>query len=80
MSQIAEPEEAVVISGARRGQIIRLPAQEEAITDEEIRALNRALDELIAAIERVSLEVRATTAAIQGNRDRKATLSALHRR
>lgn len=48
-----EPVEAVIISGPRKGQIIRL--SEEAIpeiTDEEIQLLNEALDQLIAALDR----------------------------
>lgn len=53
--------EAVIISGPRRGEIIRLPDETIAeVSDEDIRALNTALDELTVAIERVTREVRAT--------------------
>jgi hypothetical protein len=67
MSQIVEPIEAVIISGPRRGEIVRLP--EDAIpevSDEDIELLNAALDQVIAAIDRLSAEVRATTAALRG--------------
>ena len=61
MTQVVEPVEAVIISGPRRGEIVRL--SEEAVielSDDEIAALNEALDEVIAAIDRVRSEVRAT--------------------
>lgn len=66
MIQTAEPIEAVIISGPRRGEIVCLP--EDAIpevTDEELQLLNKALDDLIAAIDRVSDEVRATTDSVR---------------
>jgi hypothetical protein len=66
MTQTAEPIEAVIISGPRRGEIVRLP--EDAIpdvSDEDIQLLNNALDDLIAAIDRVSDEVRTTTESIR---------------
>jgi hypothetical protein len=61
MAQAAEPIEAVIISGPRRGEIIRLPDEALAeVSDEDLKVLNEALDGLIAAIDRVSTEVRAT--------------------
>ena len=61
MAQTAESIEAVIISGPRRGEIIRLPEGAFAeISNEEIKMLNEALDGLLAAIEGVSTEVRAT--------------------
>jgi predicted nucleic acid-binding protein len=54
--------EAVIISGPRRGEIIRLPDEVIAeVSDDDIQVLNAALDELITAIDRVAIEVRATT-------------------
>jgi hypothetical protein len=58
--------EAVIISGPRRGEIVRLP--DEAITevlDEDLQALNAALDDLIVAIERVATEVQATVETLR---------------
>jgi hypothetical protein len=58
--------EAVIISGPRRGEIVRLP--DETITevsDEDLQALNAALDDLIVAIERVATEVQATVETLR---------------
>jgi len=61
MAQTAEPIEAVIISGPRRGEIVRLPEAAVAeISDGDIKMLNEALDSLLVAIEGVSTEVRAT--------------------
>ena len=60
--------EAVIISGPRRGEIVRLP--DEAITevsDEDLQVLNAALDDLIGAIERVATEVHATVETLRDN-------------
>ena len=60
--------EAVIISGPRRGEIVRLP--DEAITkvsDEDLQVLNAALDDLILAIERVATEVQATVETLRDN-------------
>jgi hypothetical protein len=60
--------EAVIISGPRRGEIVRL--HDEAITevsDEDLQVLNAALDDLIAAIERVATEVQATVETLRDN-------------
>ena len=60
--------EAVIISGPRRGEIVRLP--DEAISelsDEDLQVLNAALDDLIAAIERVATEVQATVETLRDN-------------
>jgi hypothetical protein len=62
MAQTVEPVDAVIISGARRGEIIRLPEREADVSEEDLRKLNQVLDELIGAIDRVTAEVRATTA------------------
>jgi hypothetical protein len=54
--------EAVIISGPRRGEIIRLSDEAIAgVSDDDIQVLNAALDELITAIDRVAMEVRAAT-------------------
>jgi hypothetical protein len=66
MIQTDEPIEAVIISGPRRGEIVCLPGDAvPEVTDEELRLLNNALDDLIAAIDRVSDEVSATTESIR---------------
>jgi hypothetical protein len=60
--------EAVIISGPRRGEIVRLP--DEAITevsDEDLQVLNAALDDLIVAIERVATELHATVETLREN-------------
>jgi hypothetical protein len=60
--------EAVIISGPRRGEIVRLP--DEAITevsDEDLQVLNAALDDLIVAIERVATELHATVETLHEN-------------
>ena len=67
MTYIAEPIEAVIISGPRRGEIIRLPVETlaETVTDADIKMLNEALDTLVTAIERLSTEIRATSTALR---------------
>jgi hypothetical protein len=57
--------EAVIISGPRRGEIIQLSDEDlAAVSNENIRLLNKALDGLIGAIDRVATEVRATNEAL----------------
>ena len=67
MTDIATPIEAVIISGPRRGEIIRLPVEmlAETVTDADIKMLNEALDTLVTAIERLSTEIRATSIALR---------------
>jgi hypothetical protein len=66
MTQTAEPIEAVIISGPRRGEIIQLPEAALAkISVEDIKMLNEALDGLLTAIAGVSTEVRATIEVLQ---------------
>jgi hypothetical protein len=67
VAHIAEPIEAVIISGPRRGEIIRLPVETlaEIASDADIKMLHEALDTLITAIERLSTEMRATSAAFR---------------
>jgi hypothetical protein len=66
MAQTAEPMEAVIISGLRRGEIIQLPEAALAeVSGEDIKILNEALDELLTALARVSTEVRATIEMLQ---------------
>jgi hypothetical protein len=58
--------EAVIISGPRRGEIVRLPDETNTeVSDEDLQALNAALDDLIAAIERVATEVQATVETLR---------------
>lgn len=58
--------EAVIISGPRRGEIVHLPHEALAeVSDEDLRTLNEALDQLDAAIDRLSTEVRATNEALR---------------
>jgi hypothetical protein len=64
--QSVETVEAVIISGPRKGEIVRLPEETiPDVSDEDIKVLNEALDGLIAAIDRVSAEVRLTTEAMR---------------
>jgi hypothetical protein len=45
--------EAVIISGPRQGEIVRLPDKTiRELSDEDLQVLNAALDDLIVAIER----------------------------
>ena len=72
MIQTAEPVEAVIISGPRRGEIVQLhdgEIEETEISDEDIQLLNNALDDLIAAIDRLSAQVRSTTIALGGQQE-----------
>jgi len=56
--------EAVIISGPRRGEIIQLPTEDIAeVSNEDIQLLNKALDELIGAIDKIATEVRGTIEA-----------------
>jgi hypothetical protein len=58
-SNVADATEAVIISGKRRGEIIRLNGVDTIISDAELSALNEALDQLNTKLARVSKEVRA---------------------
>jgi hypothetical protein len=62
-----ETVEAVIISGPRRGEIVRLSGDEikDDLSDEEAKLLNEALDQLDAALERLSRQVRIATESIQ---------------
>jgi hypothetical protein len=71
MTTMESAVEAVIISGPRRGEIIRLSDEAiAAVSDEDIQALNAALDRLLAAIDRVAVEMRATSDTL---RDRVET-------
>ncbi|MDQ3814485.1 MAG: hypothetical protein M3347_11100 [Armatimonadota bacterium] len=71
MTQTMEPVEAVIISGPRKGEIVRLngdAAEElpnEDISDEEIEMLNAALDQLIAAVDRLNEKVCMAIEAVE---------------
>ena len=66
MPATAEPFEAVIITGPRRGEIVRWPVPSTPPLDQgELRALNRALDDFNAAIENVARELRTTLRAIR---------------
>ena len=61
-----DPLEAVIISGPRRGEIIRVPDTiSTELSPKEIQLLNDALDNLDAALQRLSAEIRETTRAFQ---------------
>ncbi len=63
---VPEPLEAVIISGPRKGQIIRLPDEAPVeYSHEEVQALNDALDKLDAALQRLSAQIRETTKSFQ---------------
>ena len=56
---MASSVEAVIISGPRRGEIVRLADEAIAeVSDADITALNEALDGLLVALDRVVTEVR----------------------
>jgi hypothetical protein len=68
MKLMEAPVEAVIISGPRRGEIVRLPDEAIAeVSDEDLQVLNAALDDLIVAIERVATEVQATVETLREN-------------
>jgi hypothetical protein len=70
MVQIAEPLEAVIISGPRRGEIVRISEGElTEVSDEAIEMINEALDEPITAIDKISTEVRVTTETLRKKAD-----------
>ena len=53
--------EAVIISGPRRGEIVQIADETVVeVSDEDIVALNAALDDLLVAIDRVATEMRTT--------------------
>jgi hypothetical protein len=59
----AEPVEAVIISGPRRGEIIRLPADAiPELSDEEIKLVDEALDMVDAALGRFESTVESAIA------------------
>lgn len=65
LAAMAEPMEAVIISGPRRGEIIRLPEGAGEPSPEELQALNEALDLLNPKLENLSREFRAGAEAIR---------------
>lgn len=71
MTTTLEPLEAVIISGPRRGEIVRLgDGMTVDPSEDEIHALNTALDEWIAAVERLGVEVRTTLQALRSQAQR----------
>ena len=69
MVQTAEPIEAVIISGPRRGEIIRLlPDAIPEVTHEDLKLLNDGLDLVEAAIDRLDRDIRATIEAFRAPR------------
>jgi len=67
VTYIAGPIEAIIISGLRRGEIIRLPVETlaETVADADVKMLNEALETLVTASERLSTEIRATNMALR---------------
>jgi len=58
--------EAVIISGPRRGEIVRWPKNGEPdVTTEEFVMLNEALNKLNASLRKLSAEIRKTTQAFR---------------
>jgi hypothetical protein len=56
--EAGQPVEAVIISGPRRGEIVRLPEGTiPEVSDEDIRLLNAALDQVEAALDRFECTV-----------------------
>ena len=69
MTHAREPIEAVIISGPRRGENVRLsPDVIPAVSDEDIRLLNDGLDQVLAAIDRLDGEIRAIIEAFRAPR------------
>jgi hypothetical protein len=63
---VAQNIEAVILTGPRRGDIIQLPEQSvPELSDEELKLLNAGLDDVIAAIDRLSAEYRSSTQALK---------------
>jgi hypothetical protein len=63
---MAQSVEAVILSGPRRGEIVRLT--EDALpelSDADLAMLNAGLDDIIAAISRLSAEYRQGTEALR---------------
>jgi hypothetical protein len=56
--ETTEPLEVVIISGPRKGEIVRL-SQESVpeVSDEEIGLLNQALDQVLSALDRLEASV-----------------------
>ncbi len=66
MAPVEEPLEAVIISGSRKGQIIRLPNSAELeLTPEELHLLDEALDTLLTKLDRLAEEMRLTKEALR---------------
>jgi len=63
---MSQTVEVVVISGPRKGEIFELPSEKlDEITEEEANLLDSALDEVIAAVERLTAVYRASNAALK---------------
>jgi hypothetical protein len=58
--------EAVIISGPRRGEIVQLTEDSlSELSDSDLDRLNAGLDDVIAAIDRLSSEYRTSTAVLK---------------
>lgn len=67
---VTEPVEAVIISGPRRGEIIRLGnGPQDTVSPDDLSALNRAIDGLSARLDGLCAEVRAVTRAFRPSPD-----------
>ena len=63
---MAQTFEAVIISGPRRGEIVQLPEEMlPEVSEQELEQLNAGLDDVIAAIDRLSAEYRASVEALK---------------
>ena len=63
---MSQTVEAVLISGPRKGEIIELSEEKlEEWSESDIRLLNDSLDGIIAALNRLSLEVDLTIKAFR---------------
>jgi hypothetical protein len=66
----AEPVDAVIISGPRRGEIVRLPADAiPELSEGDLQLLNAALDEVSGALDRLEAEIEATIEAFRESAD-----------
>lgn len=63
---MSQTVEAVLISGPRRGEIIELTEQQaDEWTEQDVAALNNALDDVIRALDRLSSEMDRTIEAFR---------------
>ena len=64
---MAQGVEAVIISGPRRGEIVQLMEDSlPELSESDLAKLNSELDDVIAAIDKLSAEYRTSTEVLRG--------------